>query len=64
MHFETDRFIIRKLKNEDSEDFHDMQSKENVMRYIKSPLNYEERKVELQQFFNCKDHKGNSMVAK
>lgn len=30
--------------------FYDLQSSENVMRYIKNPLNYEESKVELEKF--------------
>ena len=48
--FETERFIIRKLRLEDLEEFYDMQSNENVMRYIKAPLNYEESEAELEKF--------------
>jgi len=48
--FETDRFIIRRLRVEDIEDFYAMQGSENVMRYIKAPLNYEESVVELGKF--------------
>ena len=50
MIFTTDRFIIRKLRLDDIEDFYDMQSNENVMRYIKPALNYEESKIELEKF--------------
>lgn len=50
MEFKTDRFIVRKLRLEDIDEFYDMQSSENVMRYIKAPLNYEESLEELQKF--------------
>ncbi len=52
MEFETDRFVVRKLQIEDLECFYEMQSNENVMRYIKSPLNYDESKYELQKFID------------
>ena len=50
MEFETARCIIRKLEMDDLEDFYDMQSNENVMRFIKAPLNYEESVEELKKF--------------
>jgi len=50
MRFETDRFVIRKLRLDDFEDFYDMQSSENVMRYIKAPLDHDESKAELEKF--------------
>lgn len=50
MIFETERFLIRELRHEDIEDFFDMQSNENVMRYVKSPLDYEESIMELEKF--------------
>ncbi len=52
MEFVTDRCNIRKLRTEDFEDFYEMQSSMNVMRYVKPPLNYEESKMELEKFIN------------
>ena len=52
MIFETERFIVRKLRIKDLEDFYDMQSNENVMRYVKPALNYEESVVELEKFIS------------
>lgn len=48
MIFETGRLIVRKLKNEDFEPFHEMQSNPNVMRFVRGkPMTYEENKKEL-----------------
>lgn len=48
MIFETERLIVRKLKNEDFEPFHEMQSNPNVMRFVRGkPMTYEENKKEL-----------------
>jgi ribosomal-protein-alanine N-acetyltransferase len=58
MEFESQRFIVRKLTPDDLESFYDMQSSENVMRYVKDPLNYEESKVELEKFIGY--YSGNS----
>ena len=48
--FETDRFIIRRLENQDIEAFHDMQGNPNVMRFVKPTMNREESEQELARF--------------
>ncbi len=48
MIFETERLSIRKLKNQDFDAFHQMQSNINVMRYTDSPpKNKTENKLDL-----------------
>lgn len=48
MIFETERLIVRKLRQTDFAAFHKMQSNPNVMRYTDSPAkNEEENKIDL-----------------
>jgi len=50
MIFETERLVVRKLKNSDINPFHQMQSNINVMRYTDSPpKNFDENTIDLQQ---------------
>ena len=51
--FETSRTIVRSLYEHDFEGFYDMQSNENVMRYIKPKMNLEESKRELERFIDA-----------
>lgn len=51
--FKTSRAIVRPLKVSDIVGFYDMQSNENVMRYIKPKMNLEESKKELERFINA-----------
>ena len=56
MIFETERLTIRKLKNSDINEFHDMQSNANVMRYIKKHMNRFESEMELKRFIAYYDN--------
>lgn len=50
MIYETERLIIRKLKNEDIKPFHEMQANPKVMKYTDSPIkSYKENVIDLQQ---------------
>ncbi len=60
MIFETERLVVRKLKNSDINPFHQMQSNINVMRYTDSPpKNKEENKADLQNVISLYDKEGN-----
>jgi len=48
--FNTQRLYVRNLESADIDEFHKMQSNENVMRYIKPIMDYEESKKELDRF--------------
>jgi len=48
--FDTQRLYVRKLESNDIDEFHRMQSNQNVMRFIKPIMNYEESKNELDRF--------------
>ena len=60
MIFETERLVVRKLKNSDINPFHQMQSNINVMRYTDSPpKNIEENKTDLQNVISLYDKERN-----
>lgn len=48
--FETDRLLIQQLREDDLEEFHNMQSNPKVMKYIKKPMTFTESKKELERF--------------
>lgn len=50
--FDTERMIVRLLKYEDLENFHDMLGNKNVMQYIKKSMNRDESKLELKRFID------------
>lgn len=50
--FESERLHVRHLKPEDLDDFYDMQSNPNVMKYIKPEMDYKEAKKELERFIS------------
>lgn len=60
MIYETERLIIRKLKNEDIAPFHEMQANHNVMKYTDSAIkSYDENVIDLQQVIDYYDKVNN-----
>jgi ribosomal-protein-alanine N-acetyltransferase len=55
--FETDRMLVRCLKKDDLDDFYDMQSNPNVMRFIKPPMTRRQSKKELERFIGYYDQR-------
>ena len=54
--FETKRLYVDKFNKSDFEDFYDMQSNPQVMRFIKNHMNKEESKTELNRFIGYYDN--------
>jgi ribosomal-protein-alanine N-acetyltransferase len=50
--FASTRLWVRPFCDADIDDFFDMQSNPNVMRYIKSPMDYEQSQKELKRFMD------------
>ena len=50
--FETERTVVRRLREADVESFYDMQSNPNVMRYIKETMTFAESRKEMDRFIS------------
>ncbi len=60
MIFETERLIVKKLKKEDFEPFHEMQSNPKVMQFVRGkPMAYEENRKELSELIDKYDEATN-----
>lgn len=55
--FETNRLLVRNLAKDDLEDFYEMQSNPNVMRFIKQALTLEQSLEELDRFIRYYDRR-------